>query len=121
MKLKSGVDLIEIARIEGSIINHGDLFLSRIFTPRELAEVGENASSLAARFAAKEAVSKALGVGIGDVGWKDIEVLRGQNGEPTLVLHASAQELAAKLGLTTWSLSLSHSKNYAIAMVVALG
>ncbi len=121
MKLRTGVDLIEIERIESSIISNGDRFLTRIYTSRELDEVGKSAASLAARFAAKEAVSKALGCGIGEVRWVDIEILSGPHGEPTLILHGSAQSLASQLGLTTWSLSLSHSKGHAVAMVVAIG
>jgi holo-[acyl-carrier protein] synthase len=86
-----------------------------------LAEVRQNLASLAARFAAKEAVSKALGTGIGPVGWHEIEVLRGEARQPVLLLHGEAARLAASLGLDTWSLSLSHTQNYAVAMVVAIG
>ena len=78
-------------------------------------------SSLAARFAAKEAVAKAFGTGIGHISWHDIEICRGPSGEPVLKLHDAAQELAEKDQLSTWSISLSHSQNYAIAFVVALG
>jgi holo-[acyl-carrier protein] synthase len=78
-------------------------------------------ASLAARFAAKEAVSKALGCGIGAVGWHDIEILRGSEREPTLTLHGAALKLADDLGFLQWSLSLSHTRLHAIAMVVALG
>jgi len=119
--LRSGVDLLEIERLQRSIQRHGDRLLKRIFTPRELAEVGHNPASLAARFAAKEAVSKALGTGIGMVTWKEIEVLRGSSGQPVLFLHGVAQQLAQDLGLCAWSISLSHSQAHAIAMVVALG
>ena len=121
MKLKTGVDLIEIERIAQSVFRNGDRFLTRVYTSRELDEVGENAASLAARFAAKEAVSKALGSGIGKVRWVDIEILRGSHKEPVLILHGSAKSLAIELGLTTWSLSISHSKGHAVAMVVAIG
>ncbi|MEN8173663.1 MAG: holo-ACP synthase [Chloroflexota bacterium] len=121
MKLRTGVDLIEIERIAQSIANHGERFLTRIYTERELVEVGENTASLSARFAAKEAVSKALGCGIGDVGWHEIEILRGPRAEPTLILHGAAESMAHDLGLATWSLSLSHSKGHAVAMVVMMG
>ena len=87
MKLRTGVDLIEIERIEASITRHGDRFLTRVYTPRELDEVGKSIASLAARFAAKEAVSKALGCGIGEVRWVDIEIIHGPHGEPILILH----------------------------------
>lgn len=121
MKLRTGVDLIEIERIVQSITRNGERFLTRIYTPRELDEVGENMASLAARFAAKESVSKALGCGIGDVSWQEIEVLRGPRDEPILILHGSAQALADELGLKTWAISLSHTKGHAVAMVVAMG
>jgi holo-[acyl-carrier protein] synthase len=118
--LRTGVDLIEIERLDGAIQRHGDRFLRRIFTPRELAEVGDNMASLAVRFAAKEAVAKALGTGIGSVGWREIEILRGPSKEPVLHLHGSAQDLAREQELVHWSLSLSHTHSHAIALVVAL-
>ena len=120
-KLATGIDLIEIERLEGAVERHGKRFLERIFTTRELAEVGDNMPSLAARFAAKEAVTKALGTGIGQVTWQEIEVLRGQNRAPELHLHGAAEDLAEKLKLKTWSISLSHTHTQAIAMVVAMG
>jgi len=119
--LRTGIDLVEISRFNDAIQRHGERFLNRIFTEGELAEVRQNLASLAARFAAKEAVSKALGTGIGPVGWREIEVLRGEARQPVLLLHGEAARLAASLGLEAWSLSLSHSENYAIAMVVAAG
>lgn len=121
MKLKTGIDLIEISRLQEAIEKHGDRFLHRVFTDRELAEVGDQIVSLAARWAAKEAVGKAFGTGIGDVSWKEIEILRGPNREPLLHLHGSAKALAEKEGLTAWSVSLSHSEVYAVAMAVAIG
>jgi len=121
MNLRSGVDLIELERIEGIIRRYGSRFLERVFTPRELAEVGENTASLAVRFAAKEAVAKALGTGIGDVGWQEIEVLRGPARQPNLSLSGRAASLAVELGLVTWSLSLTHNQSQAIALVVAIG
>ena len=120
MNLASGIDLIEIQRLEDAIGRHGERFLERIFTPRELAEVGDSVASLAARFAAKEAVSKALGTGIGAVGWGDIEILRGAQREPVLHLHGAAARLAKEKNLTAWSISLSHTTSHAIAMAVAL-
>lgn len=121
MRVSSGVDLVEVARLQGAIQRHGNRFLERIFTMNEISEVGENPASLAARFAAKEAVAKALGTGIGDVGWCEIEVLRGSAREPVLHLHGQAKMLAEDLNLRVWSLSLSHTATHAIAMVVALG
>lgn len=118
--LCTGVDLVEVERVEGVIQRYGERFLNRVYTPRELKEVGANATSLAARFAAKEAVSKALGTGIGVVTWQEIEVLRGRERKPVLHLHGKAALLAQQLDLTTWSLSLSHTHFHAIAMVVAM-
>lgn len=102
------------------IARHGNHFLERIFTERELSEVGNKPASLAARFAAKEAVTKALGTGIGQVTWHDIEILRGSECAPTLVLSGAAESLASDLGVTAWSVSLSHTQSHAIAMVVAI-
>lgn len=121
MKLATGVDLIEIARIEEVIARHGKHYLERIFTPAELAQVGKRTESLAGRFAAKEAVTKALGCGIGEVTWKDIEILGDDQNAPVLALHGAAQNKARELGLTTWSVSISHSRSHSVAFVVALG
>jgi len=117
----TGVDLIEVERIRQVVARHGKRFLRRVFTARELAQVGQNTSSLAARFAAKEAVAKALCTGIGEVGWKDVEILRGEAREPRLHLHGAAVRRAEELGLDRWSVSLSHTREHAIAFVVALG
>ena len=121
MNLRTGVDSIELERVEATIQRYGQRFLERVFTPRELAEVGENVASLAARFAAKEATAKALGTGIGDVGWQEIEILRGPARQPNLYLHGRASDLADNLELETWSLSLTHNQSHAIALVVAIG
>ena len=121
MNLRTGVDLLEISRLKEALEKHGDRFLHRVFTDREIAEVGDRIDSLAARWAAKEAVAKAFGTGIGNVQWKDIEILRGPNREPILYLHDAAKTFAEKEGLTTWSISLSHTEVYAVAMAVAVG
>lgn len=118
MKLSTGIDMIEIERIEAAIREHGDRFLERIFTANELAEVGQRAASLAARFAAKEAVAKALGTGIGEVSWREIEIRRGSAGEPRLELYGAAARLAEKQGLGAWSISLSHTHAHAVAIAV---
>jgi holo-[acyl-carrier protein] synthase len=119
--LASGVDLIEIERLESTIQRYGVRFLGRVFTSQELAEVGKNTASLAARFAAKEAVAKALGTGIGPIAWREIEILRGPQRQPLLQLHGAARQLASELGLAAWSISLSHTRTHAIATVVAIG
>ncbi len=82
--LRTGVDLIEIDRFTAAFLQYKQRLLQRLFTPRELSENGENMASLAARFAAKEAVAKAFETGIGAVSWHDIEICRGASGEPIL-------------------------------------
>jgi holo-[acyl-carrier protein] synthase len=121
MKLASGIDIIEIERVEQAISRYGERFLARIFTLAEQQDCRGNPASLAARFAAKEAAAKALGSGIGPVGWLEIEVLRGTANRPELHLHGRAAELASLLGLSTWSVSLSHSAEIATAVVMAIG
>jgi holo-[acyl-carrier protein] synthase len=121
MRLATGIDLIEINRVEKAIQRHDQRFLRRIFTPAELAECEGRVDSLAARFAAKEAVAKALSVGIGRVGWQEIEIERGPANEPRLRLTGMASQLATEMGVNTWSVSLSHTHTHALAMVVAVG
>jgi holo-[acyl-carrier protein] synthase len=121
LKLASGTDLIEIERLQSAIERHGNRLLNRVFTAQELEETGGNPASLAARFAAKEAVAKALGTGIGLVAWQEIEVCRGPARQPVLRLHGAARKLADDLELYTWSISLSHTHLYAIAVAVAIG
>jgi holo-[acyl-carrier protein] synthase len=120
--LRVGTDLIEIDRIEEAVQRWGERFLKRIFTAAERSVYGERISSLAARFAAKEAASKALGTGLmTEIPWTDIEVLSSPSGAPGLHLHGRARALAERLGLTEWTLSLSHSGGHALAVVVAMG
>ncbi|MCB8979189.1 MAG: holo-ACP synthase [Ardenticatenaceae bacterium] len=119
--LAVGVDMIEIARVERGIQRHGDRFLRRIFTEQEIAYCNGRMPSLAGRFAIKEAVSKALGTGIGDIGWTDVEVVCDGRGKPQLVLHNEASELATSKGWATWDISLSHTETHAIGFVVAMG
>lgn len=121
MKIASGIDLIEIARLEESVQRHGQRFLERIFTAAELADCGERMDSLAARFAAKEAVAKALGTGIGPIGWREIEIYRDAARRPLLRLSGAAAQRAAELGLSEWSISLSHTKHTAAAVATAVG
>lgn len=121
--LTTGVDIIEIARIRQAVERHGDRFVRRIFTARELAACRGQAQELAARFAAKEAISKALGVGIwgpDGVWWDEMEILPDDKGKPIAHLAGRARARFAELGLTQMSLSLSHSDDYAVALVVGL-
>jgi holo-[acyl-carrier protein] synthase len=119
--IRTGIDLIEIKRIQRAIQRHGMRFLERVYTPGELAVCGQDAACLAGRFAAKEAVSKALGTGIGPVVWREMEILSGPAGEPVLRLHGKAQVIAAALKLTAWSVSISDTRTQAAAVAVALG
>lgn len=117
--LTTGVDLIEIPRIAGVLERYGARFLRRVFTRGEIDYCRGRPPNLAARFAAKEAAMKALGTGIRGVNWKDIEVVRRESGAPSIQLHGRAQSRARRLGIIQLSLSLSHSRDYAIAVVVA--
>lgn len=118
-QLLTGVDLLEVSRLAEAIARHGDRFLNRVYTPRELDQIKGNLPSLAARFAGKEAVAKALATGIGPVSWLDIEILRGPAREPVLHLFGDAKQLADKRGITQWAISLSHTHEHALAFVVA--
>ena len=113
-----GVDLIEVDRVAQAVARYGDRFLARVFTEAELAYCGRRAPELAARFAAKEAAAKALGTGIGAVGWREIEVVRAASGQPTLALHGTARDLARSRGLGHALISISHTREHAIAFVV---
>lgn len=121
MTLRTGIDLIEIDRVRDLLERYGPRFLGRVFTPQEIAEVGENVASLAGRFAVKEAVAKALGTGIGRVAWREIEIVRGPQREPVLRLHGTAARLSNELGLHEWSVSISHSQTHAVGLAVAQG
>lgn len=122
--LTTGVDLVNTARIERALKRHGDRFLERVFTPAEIMYCRGRAAELAARFAAKEAVSKALGVGMrmiarDGIDWRDVEVIGDLRGKPLVRLYGRAAERAGELRLTEWGISLSHTREHAIAFVVA--
>lgn len=121
MPLATGADLVSVARIAALIDRQGERFLARVYTPAELAVCGGRAESLAARWAAKEAVAKALGTGIGAVAFREVEVLHDECRCPRLRLHGAAAELAVARGLTDWSISLAHDGGMALAFVVAIG
>src|SRR6202453_465124 len=122
MVLGLGTDLIEIERIQASVNRFGERFLERIFTAGEIAycrRKKQPAESFAARFAAKEAGAKALGTGISrGVTWKELEVRGGQSGRPSLHLSGRAAELAGAMGVRRLQLSLTHSRELAMAVVV---
>lgn len=123
--LGHGIDLVECQRIEESLKNFGDRFLDRIYLPSERLYAASHVNSLphyAARFAAKEAVSKAFGTGIGEViGWKDIEVVRLENGQPTIQLHGNGLKLFKKKNGLRLLISLTHTEHYAMASVLLIG
>lgn len=123
--LGTGVDIVETARIRDSLDKFGERFLSRCFWPEEAAYCNGMkfpALHFAARFAAKEAISKAFGTGIGHhLGWKDMEIRKRDSGEPYAVLHGKGAELAQARGVTSIFVSLSHCKDYAAAHAVITG
>jgi holo-[acyl-carrier protein] synthase len=130
--LFNGVDLVEIPRIEHAVTRWGERFLQRVFTPAERAACQTRMASLAARWAAKEAAAKMLGVGLRGLGgadrhtdrdavaWTELEITNDDRGRPLLALHGRAAARAADLGLVAWSVSLSHTRDFAIAHVVGI-
>ena len=125
MILGTGIDIIEVGRIRASYEKFGDRFLNRVLHPAEIAYCLSHrnpAPFLAARFAAKEAVSKAFGTGIGgQLGWQDIVVGRKESGEPFVILHGGGQKLFQTRGGSRLQLSLSHTENYAAAIAILEG
>ena len=126
MIVGTGVDLCEVDRIEKAIqSSHGRRFVERVFTPGEIAYAQRKANPYeryAARFAAKEAGMKALGTGWrGGLGWQDLEVINLPSGRPTLQFHRRAAEIAEKLGAVNVALSLTHTAEQALAMVILEG
>ena len=125
MIIGHGVDIVETARIERMLGDHPERFLERVFTPGEQSDSSSSKRQqehLAARFAAKEAALKALGTGWSQgIGWTDIEVVRAENGKPSLHVTGRAAEIAGELGIERWHVSLSHIEQCAIASVIAEG
>jgi holo-[acyl-carrier protein] synthase len=125
MILGAGIDIIEVTRIAASYRKFGERFLHRILRPAEIAYCLSHrnpAPFLAARFAAKEAISKAFGTGIGkQLGWQDMEVGRKESGEPFVILHHGGQQLFQRRGGARFHLSLSHTDNYATAVAILEG
>lgn len=124
MILGVGIDLIEVDRIRASQMRFGERFLKRILHPDEIhycLSQRDPAPFLAARFAAKEAISKAFGTGIGaQLGWLDMEVRHRESGEPFVVLHGKALELLHRRGATSVLLSLSHTRQHATAVALVI-
>ena len=113
-----GIDIVEVARIERAIARWGESFLRRVYTDLELRSYHKKTLSLAARFAGKEAVIKALGTQTKGITWREIEILSDPSGKPLVHLHGKAQVQASSLGLGELAISLSHSREYAIAFVI---
>ncbi|MCB0199926.1 MAG: holo-ACP synthase [Caldilineae bacterium] len=122
-----GVDIVEVGRIAQAVSRWGERFLHRVYTDGEIAYCGTRMSSLAARWAAKEAVSKALGTGwapqeaheAGWIDWTEIEVVRRNSGQPEVLLHGKARARAEHLGIAGWQISISHTHEHAVAMVLS--
>ncbi len=126
--VRTGIDIVHIPRIARMLDQYGARFVTRIYTPSEIQTCAGHARAFAARWAAKEAVAKLLGVGIAGLGsgpdavsFCHIEVVRTQSGKPTVVLHQRAQLIAQRLYLSSMDVSMSHDGEYAVASVVALG
>ena len=116
--LSVGIDLIEINRIAKTLERFGDRFLQRIYTESEILYCRGRAQQLAARFAAKEAVMKALGTGARGLAWKEIEITRKPSWQPQVKLHGKAAEIAEKLKIQDIAISISHAREYATASVL---
>ena len=115
-----GIDIVEIERVESAIKQWGERFLNRIYTEAELKICQDRLASLASRFAAKEAVMKVLGTGTKGVAWREIEILADDNGKPLVKLYGQALNKAAELNLKEFSISLSDSKQHAVAVAIGI-
>lgn len=120
MNLVSGLDLVEISRISSLKTSIKDRFIRRILTEKERKEHPED-RSIAGIFAAKEATAKAMGCGIGIISWQEIEILPDQLGAPRLVLTGKALQRSVKMGISNWSVSITHTAELAAAQVVGIG
>lgn len=128
MKIYLGTDILEISRIKDAVDKYGNKFLEKIFTAKEIefccSNIYKQAERLAVRFAIKEAVSKALKVGINKLGWdrginwKDVEVIKASSGEINILLFGKALEISNGFGIISWEVSASHSKDHATATII---
>ena len=118
--ISTGADLVEIERLKNLNVRIKERFLTRVYTPAELEEADRSEERLAGKFAAKEAAAKALGCGIGAVRWQDLEILHDPQGKPVLTLHNQARQIAQTACWASWSLSISHTRTHAMAVVCAL-
>jgi len=115
-----GVDIVEIERVESAIKRWGERFLNRIYTETELRNCQDRFASFALRFAAKESVMKVLGTGGISVGWREIEVITGEDGKPSVKLHGRALNKATELNIKEVAISLSDSKLHAVAVAIGI-
>ncbi|MFN2484944.1 MAG: holo-ACP synthase [Candidatus Limnocylindria bacterium] len=114
-----GIDVVDIERIRGTLTRHRERFRCRVLTPREDRYCGARVERVAGRWAAKEAVSKVLGLGVRGVGWREIEVLPNRAGQPQVALHARAAARAEVLRLAEVTVSISHERGTAVAVAIA--
>lgn len=115
-----GVDIIEVDRVRKVYAHHGERFLQRVFTEMEVRQCRGKVTRLAGRFAAKEAISKALGTGLHGVAWREMEVVQLRSGRPTVRLYGNAKKRAELLGLTAFDVSIADLQAFSIAIAVAL-
>ena len=120
MEMAVGIDIIEIPRVQKVLEKHPERFLQRVYTPEEAAFCRGRVSELAARFAAKEAVMKALGTGARGLAWREIEILPNRRGKPLVYLHGLAKKRGETIGLRGIDVSLTHDADLAIAVVVGM-
>src|ERR671916_1473944 len=115
-----GIDIIKVDRIRETLARFGERFAARVLTPAEAAYVRSRPETFAGRWAAKEAVSKVLGLGVRGVGWREIEIVRLPTGQPTVSLSGRALRRAEQLGMTRIAVSISHESDYAVAIAFGL-
>jgi holo-[acyl-carrier protein] synthase len=115
-----GIDIIEVGRIRKVFEKHGERFLQRVYTEREVWQCRGKATRLAGRFAAKEAISKALGTGLHGVAWREMEIVQLRSGRPTVTLHGNAKQRAELLGLSAFDVSIADLAEFSIAVAVAV-
>ena len=119
MEIFSGIDLVEIHRFQQLNPAIRKRFFQRVFTADETAYIQDQDQKAAGLFAAKEACAKALGCGIGPIRWRDIEITHTLENQPRIMLHAKAYEIAASKHISSWSVSITHTKETAAAVVIA--
>jgi len=116
----NGIDLVEIERFSKIDPKIKERFCQRVFTVKEIAAADNKDERFAGRFAAKEAAAKALGCGIGDINWHDLEILNDPKGKPVLNLYGEAEKLARGIGWVSWAVSITHTSTTAAAVITAL-